>query len=282
MKPYCCQEKECKNLKPFENATGLGTHIGRCHNITREQYAQKHNTQNWNKCAYCEKFFFVQECRIGKTKCCSIECANKLKGKQTREKYENNIKVCEVCGKSLPYKKRNNTFCSRKCSKIGNKNGEGGRGTPHRNHTQEEIQYLREINCGSLNPMYNKSIRDYMTQEAWDKWLESRSGPGCIWYIDGRSTFPSEYDEKFSVKQRMVIKQRDDFLCVVCKKNKAGMSVHHIDYDKKNSSYSNLITLCPSCHSKTSTPNNRDYWQKLFQEGMGNSKSHPLKLGEIK
>ena len=40
------------------------------------------------------------------------------------------------------------------------------------------------------------------------------------------------------------------------------LDCHHIDYNKKNCSLNNLITLCRSCHMKTNT--NRNYWINYF------------------
>ena len=45
--------------------------------------------------------------------------------------------------------------------------------------------------------------------------------------------------------------------------DKNGFDVHHIDYDKKNNSKKNLITLCRSCHAKTNFK--RKEWQTLFE-----------------
>ena len=42
------------------------------------------------------------------------------------------------------------------------------------------------------------------------------------------------------------------------------LSVHHIDYDKKNNTLNNLIPLCMRCHSMTNT--NHVYWEVYFKE----------------
>ena len=69
------------------------------------------------------------------------------------------------------------------------------------------------------------------------------------------------------------IKERDDFRCQnsdcskeITKVN--DLNVHHIDYDKKNCSANNLITLCRSCNSKANT--NREYWKEFFTNLMNN------------
>jgi 5-methylcytosine-specific restriction endonuclease McrA len=40
-------------------------------------------------------------------------------------------------------------------------------------------------------------------------------------------------------------------------------TVHHIDYDKKNSNPKNLITLCVSCNFKVNFE--RSYWENYFK-----------------
>jgi hypothetical protein len=46
--------------------------------------------------------------------------------------------------------------------------------------------------------------------------------------------------------------------------NDTAFLIHHIDYDKKNCSLNNLITLCRGCHAKTNF--RRDYWKIFFQQ----------------
>ena len=45
------------------------------------------------------------------------------------------------------------------------------------------------------------------------------------------------------------IKKRDSNKCTKCGGTR-NLAVHHVDFDKKNDSPLNLITLCKSCHSK--------------------------------
>ena len=80
--------------------------------------------------------------------------------------------------------------------------------------------------------------------------------------------------QKYSLNWKEILKrsirERDNYICKLCGKTqieqleiiKRILSVHHIDYDKKNCNFSNLITLCHFCHSKTN--NNRKYWKDYF------------------
>ena len=64
------------------------------------------------------------------------------------------------------------------------------------------------------------------------------------------------------------IKERDNHHCQNpdCKSINL-LGVHHIDYDKKNCSANNLITLCRSCNSKANT--NREYWKEFYSDILG-------------
>ena len=51
---------------------------------------------------------------------------------------------------------------------------------------------------------------------------------------------------------------------------------HHIDYDKKNCSPSNVLTLCVSCNSRANA--NREHWIKFYQILMFNKYGYEYKL----
>ena len=71
---------------------------------------------------------------------------------------------------------------------------------------------------------------------------------GGISYIE----YPKQF---YDIREK--IRTRDKYMCQICG-NKTNI-VHHIDYNKQNSSLFNLICLCPSCHTRTN--HNREYWQ---------------------
>jgi len=79
----------------------------------------------------------------------------------------------------------------------------------------------------------------------------------------GTSREPYSIDWRNTLKRS--IRERDKYTCQLCGKQQEDIAfcVHHIDYDKKNCSPDNLITLCYKCHSKTN--HNREYWIKYFQ-----------------
>lgn len=106
---------------------------------------------------------------------------------------------------------------------------------------------FKGVHAGEKNPMFGKS---------------GELAPG---WMGGKSFEP--YSSDWTKTLRHSIRQRDNFTCQECDKKQTSVtfSVHHIDYDKKNCNPTNLITLCPSCHGKT-TVGDREYWKNLFKK----------------
>jgi len=75
------------------------------------------------------------------------------------------------------------------------------------------------------------------------------------------------YDEKFNRNFEKEIRKRDNQICMLCgihrEKLKKALFIHHIDYDKKNTTKENCLSLCGSCHPKTN--GNRKHWTIFFQ-----------------
>jgi len=130
-------------------------------------------------------------------------------------------------------------------SKLGEKNYNYGKhpseGTRRKMQEAKEGMYI-----GKDNPMYGKS------------------GPLCPAWNGGTSLEP--YGIEFNDNLRSQIRDRDNHICQLCNtpENSRALDVHHIDYDKKNNSEFNLISLCLSCHIKTNY--NREIWQEVFSD----------------
>ena len=100
-------------------------------------------------------------------------------------------------------------------------------------------QLISVANIGNLNPNWKGGISKEPYCQEWGKWLKEE------------------------------IKERDNFQCKnpgcdkeITKTNL--LCTHHIDYNKKNCSCDNLITLCKGCNSKANF--NREYWKNLYSE----------------
>jgi 5-methylcytosine-specific restriction endonuclease McrA len=72
----------------------------------------------------------------------------------------------------------------------------------------------------------------------------------------------------FTDEIKELVRARDGRVCIVCGVPENGMrlDVHHIDYNKANSTPQNLVALCHSCHMRTC--NNREYWKRFFLEAI--------------
>lgn len=77
----------------------------------------------------------------------------------------------------------------------------------------------------------------------------------------------TEYSKEWTSDLRNSIRIRDNFTCQHCgthqKQLKSILSVHHIDYNKKNCQENNLISLCKKCHGRTNSL--RTYWEPCFE-----------------
>jgi len=98
-------------------------------------------------------------------------------------------------------------------------------------------------------------IREKMID--WDFYNEH----GYLKSHAGKHPYPIEFNKKLKNQ----IFQRDGGICQICHKLVCnGHAIHHIDYDKNNNDFSNLVLLCESCHNKTNVFN-RDYWMDFFK-----------------
>jgi len=146
--------------------------------------------------------------------------------------------ICKYCGKGYKNSHKGSNYCSRACRNKDNPI----------NYTKEmrkaKSVACKGINKGEKNGMYG------IGGELSPTWQ------------GGISEYP--YPKEWTEDLKISIRKRDNFVCQVC--GFSGFHVHHIDYDKKNCSYDNLITLCKHCHPKTNF--NRDTWKNFFEEIM--------------
>lgn len=137
-------------------------------------------------------------------------------------------------------------------------------------HSSETIEKMRQIKLGENNPFYGHEH----SSEQKTKWSENRKGSKHPSWIDGRSYEPYTSDWTDTLKE--AIRQRDGYRCQKCGCPQAEsverLSIHHIDYNKKNCNPTNLITLCRSCNAEVNF--DRDYWQLFFEERVSKGVVH--------
>lgn len=84
--------------------------------------------------------------------------------------------------------------------------------------------------------------------------------------INKLSDFKSkEYSEYFDKAFKRRIIKRDGNKCQLCPRTD-DLTVHHIDYNKKNTSDENCITLCRGCNSRVNEKSKRKYYQEYFRK----------------
>lgn len=117
----------------------------------------------------------------------------------------------------------------------------------------------------SITEEKRRAIGKYVRTAEWkEKKSEAYKGENSVLWKGGISfeEYPREFNE-FIKKQ---IRKRDGNMCQVCftPQNKLNhkLNIHHINYDKKNCDYNNLISLCRNCHAKTN--HSREQWQSVF------------------
>lgn len=78
------------------------------------------------------------------------------------------------------------------------------------------------------------------------------------------------YPYKFDLTLKNLIRKRDGFKCQICGCPQVecdqALIVHHIDYNKNNLDFGNLISLCRICHIKTNY--SRKFWEVFFSCGL--------------
>ncbi len=93
------------------------------------------------------------------------------------------------------------------------------------------------------------------------------SGPKHPHYIHGMST--KGYPKYFNAKFKFMILERDKFKCIYCNlsskehkdKFKQQLHIHHIDYNKDNTTPNNCCALCLSCNVKANF--NKKAWRNF-------------------
>jgi len=212
-------------------------------------------------CDYCGKEKTVRNNSYTNRKhhYCSVECH--CKSLKTGD-----IVECFVCGKEVyrqrhDIEKHNKFFCSHKCQAQGENNS---------NFKDETIHYKCE-QCGEKCKQQKREYSRYKFHFCSHICKVKYFIKNGIQSLENSPTWRGgksfeKYGTKWTKKLKEFIRNRDNRTCRECKKTEDELayllSVHHIDYNKKNNSKDNLISLCRSCHSKTNF--NRQDWKKHY------------------
>jgi len=159
-------------------------------------------------------------------------------------------------------------YCTYECSvkdKIGRKHSKKwskkiSKGLKGLKKTKEHVEKISQKNRGRRDTMETRMKKS----------IARKGGKNPNWR-NGVSYEP--YNKEWTRKLRQKIIQRDRKICQLCNKTeneqnktdslKRGLTVHHIDYNKKNCKENNLITLCRKCNSFVNYMRNK--WIKFFK-----------------
>ena len=206
------------------------------------------------------KFCCAGHSRIGK---------GKPKGSGRKKEKDRELRFCELFGCNNIFecrKKEDRRFCSQKCAAndpghilISIENFRKASINTIGTHRSEEIKRkIRETEKGKI---VSEITRKKQSEARIGKFV----GKNSFTWKGGLSFEP--YTEEFNYRLKEGIRQRDNHTCQLCGKTQEEegkrLSVHHIDYDKKNCNEVNLITLCRGCNGKVNF--NREYWSEFFQ-----------------
>lgn len=219
-------------------------------------HAPGEHAQHWQggevtiNCAECGKPVTVRRARANKARYCSKECERRAKKGKEPTWLHREPKIierdCAYCGKVMRLTSkevfRQKRYCSIECrGKARRKEG-----------TRVE---RRCAQCGKVF-MVLRWRDDVFCSKSCS--TSNRRGEKTSQWKGGISFEP--YSPEFSQELKKRIRARDNNSCAIC--HAPARAVHHIDYDKNNTSPENLITLCTSCHSRTNSK--RDYWIDFF------------------
>jgi len=135
--------------------------------------------------------------------------------------------------------------------------------------TKEDHPSLRKLSESMVELHKEKKVGMYgrkqskRQRETMRAYWTGREGPLAMGWQGGGSLEP--YPDSFNKKFKQKIKDRDNNKCVTCESTNR-LSVHHIDYDKKNTTYENCITVCTSHNSRANR--NREHWESFYKNKM--------------
>lgn len=186
---------------------------------------------------------------------CKCDCGNKLKVRSDSLTSGNT----QSCG-CLNNKVRRIDLTGKKFNKLIFERYIGK--DKHRNAI-----WLCKCECGNRIKVIGRNVTNGNTKSCgcYNRSTESKFiGENHPNWKGGVSFEP--YCEQWSDKEyKQSIMERDGYICLnpECSKIDDVLSIHHIDYNKKNCHPLNLITVCRSCNSKANT--NRKWHESWYQ-----------------
>lgn len=199
--------------------------------------------------------------------------------------------VCKGCGKIFYHHKtkdakRHRIFCSRECfienAKLTKPKTTFKKGMIPWNKEKKGVMPIpwNKGKIGVMPTAWNKGLVGYnkghiVTLDTRKKISKNRIRKGGCFgnknpnWNNGSSFEP--YGIEFNNQLKNYIRWMDNYTCQQCgicqDQLNYKLCIHHIDFNKKNNTIQNLISLCRTCHLQTNY--NREDWTIYFQNKIG-------------
>lgn len=150
-------------------------------------------------------------------------------------------------------------FCSRECYVLAQKEGKypQGRYLSKEKHWHWNGGKPKCVDCGKIIG-YGRKLK--ICRDCFHIWERGENGPNWQGGLT-KQNYPYQFR-----KIRETVRCRDGYKCGLCGLSQGKLShklsVHHINYIKKDINLKNLISLCASCHGQTN--HNRRFWMEYF------------------
>ncbi len=211
---------------------------------------------------------------------------HKLNQQFTKDSYYNSPKICPCCSISIPYDKRENTFCGSSCAATYNCTGRvkirkdddfdllKARARKYKfidTPIGQKPNVLQITNCVNCNI---EMAETYNTDRKYCSALCHKASS-----FEDRFRDWYEFGKNFQNKSiREFLKVLSGYDCAHCgisewNGSAITLEVEHIDGNSEDSSPGNVCLLCPNCHSQTPTykgrnkGNGRHKRRLRYQEG---------------
>lgn len=253
----------------------------KCYGKWQKAHIRGENNPAWQggkikvKCTQCNKEINKNKSSLKRHKnhFCGLECSYKwMSAHRCGENHPmwNGRKIevaCEQCGNILtrdPGKIKERNFCNNKCSSKWYSIHFKGENNPNWKGRRKE--FICDY-CGKLFTKYCtvKTKYNFCKPECHYKWnsINVRGESHYNWQggLSYKDYCPIWQDKEF----KEYIFERDGYKCQNsdCWGKDKRLHRHHIDFDKKNCSPNNIITLCGSCNARANF--NRDWHKDYYQ-----------------
>lgn len=185
-------------------------------------------------CPVCGKEFHP---RSKQTKCCSIECFNKVRSKHRRTRVN---RICEVCGMEFEVRsyRANAKYCSKEC-------------WAHRNPPDIKTCLWCNTEFSTFDRIAKFCSKPCADQYRSKYYIGDKSGnwKGGTSLNSIRGKLGADL-----IHWRKEVYRRDNYTCQKCGYKGKLLQAHHIkpfaDYPESRLDINNGITVCISCHEK--------------------------------